>query len=150
MASLLFNYPLTTRMHDIDAAGVMFFARFFYHIHDAYEEFLNHHGQSIKHILSSEIILPISHTEADFKAPVFLNETIHIEISLQKIAADNFILNYQFIDSSGKIRAAVQTHHVCLNSNSKQRQTLPEAIHQLLTKGYNLKNTDKQVIMTKI
>ncbi|MCU7940899.1 MAG: hypothetical protein KZQ74_14675 [gamma proteobacterium symbiont of Bathyaustriella thionipta] len=70
MASLLFNYSFTTRIHDIDAAGVMFFARFFYHIHDAYEDFLNHQAQSIKQILNSDFILPISHTEANFKAPI--------------------------------------------------------------------------------
>ena len=132
MASLLFNYSFTTRMHDIDAAGVMFFARFFYHIHDAYEDFLTQKAQSIKQILNSDIILPISHTEADFKAPVVLNETLNIEIYLQKIERDGFILNYQFIDSEKKIRASAQTQHVCLDSKSKQRKSLPESLQQML------------------
>ncbi|MCU7800318.1 MAG: acyl-CoA thioesterase [gamma proteobacterium symbiont of Lucinoma myriamae] len=132
MASLPFNYSFTTRIHDIDVAGVMFFARFFYHIHDAYEDFLNHQAQSIKQILNSNFILPISHTEADFKAPIVLNETITIEISLHKIEVEEFILSYQFLDSTGKIRSTSLTHHVCLDSNSKQRKTLPASIHQLL------------------
>ena len=132
MASLLFKYSFTTRMHDIDAAGIMFFARFFYHIHDAYEDFLNHQAQSIEKILNSDFILPISHTEANFKAPIVLNETINIEIFLQEIEAEGFILSYQFLDSSGKIRASALTHHVCLDSKSKQRITLPVSIHQLI------------------
>ena len=121
MASLLFNYSFTTRMHDIDAAGIMFFARFFFHIHDAYEDFLNHHSQSINKILNSDIILPIRHTEANFKSPIELNETINIKIFLQKIDQTEFILSYQFVDSSANIRANAHTHHVCLNSHNKQR-----------------------------
>jgi len=132
MASLLFNYSFTTRMHDIDAAGIMFFARFFFHIHDAYEDFLEHQSQSIKQILDSDFILPISHTEADFKAPVVLNETLNIEIYLQTIESDGFILNYQFIDSEKKIRASAQTCHICLDRNSKQRKLLPGSLQQLL------------------
>ena len=132
MASLLFNYSFTTRMHDIDAAGIMFFARFFFHIHDAYEDFLEHQSQSIKQILDSDFILPISHTEADFKAPILLNETINIKIFLQKIEHDGFILTYQFLDLSEKIRATALTHHVCMDSDSKQRKLLPRSIHELL------------------
>lgn len=132
--NLLFKYTFTTRIHDIDAAGVMFFARFFYHIHDAYESFLHHHQFGIEQILKTDFVLPISHTEADFKAPVFLNESLNIEVFLQQIEEGEFTLYYHLTDSDKKIRATALTHHVCLNKNNKTRSHLPKTIINLLTK----------------
>lgn len=133
MAALLFNYSFTTRIHDIDAAGVMFFARYFYHIHDAYEEFLNQRAINIKQLLNSDTLIPIRHTETDFKAPIVLNETIHIEISLLEMTEEHFILHYHLTDAAGKTRAKAITHHVCLDKYSRQRKTLPDSIQQLLS-----------------
>lgn len=132
-SSPIFHYQFITRIHDIDAAGVMFFGRFFYHIHDAYESFLNHHQLGISDILKTEYILPISHTEADYKAPIFLNEQISIEIFLQDIKDNEFILNYRLIDTKEIIRATAITQHICLNKSTKKRTELPESIVSILT-----------------
>ena len=135
MASLLYKYSFTTRLYDIDAAGVVFFARFLYFAHDAYETFLEHHKQSVKNILNSDFILPICHTEADFKTPVFLNESITIEISLQDINETEFTLSYHFLDKAKKLRATALTKHVCVDKNMFSRKTLPHSIRSLLNSG---------------
>jgi len=132
MAGLLFSSTFTARMHDIDAAGVMFFGRFFYYIHDAYEAFLNQHSLSIKQLLDTAVLLPISHTEADFKVPIILNEQITIEIYLQEMKEQEFILHYLLLDTSEKIKATALTHHICLDGDSKQRNALPQSIHSIL------------------
>ncbi|MCW8933025.1 MAG: acyl-CoA thioesterase [Gammaproteobacteria bacterium] len=128
----LFKYEFTTRIHDIDAAGVVFFARNLYHVHDAYEAFLNQHEQSIATMLKSDFILPISHTEAYFKAPVFLNETITIEIFTKEIKEDEFILNYQFINQSERVCTTASTHHVCIDKLTQEIKKLPDFIRTLL------------------
>ena len=133
----LFRYEFTTRIHDIDAAGVLFFARSLYHAHDAYEAFLNQHKQSIAAMLGSDFILPISHTEADFKAPVLLNENIIIEIFCQEIKEDEFSLRYQFLDNNNKIRLTSLTRHICLDSSTRKRKKLPESIRSILTADNN-------------
>ena len=128
----LFCYSFTTRIHDIDAAGVMFYGRIFYHIHDAYEDFLNHHQSGIDKLLKTEIILPISHTEASFKAPVFLNEEIDIEIFLQQFKGQEFSFFYQLVDKKRIVRATAITQHICLNRISKKRQNLPDIMKNVL------------------
>lgn len=128
----LFKYEFTTRIHDIDAAGVLFFARNLYHAHDAYEAFLNHKQQSISTMLNSDFILPISHTEANFKAPVFLNDRITIEIHLNEIKEDEFALDYQFINQIEIVCSTALTRHVCIDSNTHKRTSLPESIRSLL------------------
>ncbi len=128
----LFSYEFVTRIHDIDAAGVLFFARTLYHAHDAYEDFLSHHKQSIATMLKADFILPISHTEADFKIPVLLNEVILIKVCLNDIKEDEFSLDYQFINQTNKVCSTALTHHVCLDSKTHQRKKLPESIVALL------------------
>lgn len=119
-------------MHDIDAAGVLFFARTLYYAHDAYEAFLEHHKQPIAAILKSDFILPISHTEAHFKIPVLLNEKMTIEIHLSNIKKDEFSLNYYFINKTNKTCSTALTCHVCLDSMTHTRKNLPGSIVSLL------------------
>lgn len=119
-------------MHDIDAAGVVFFARIFYYAHDAYETFLNSHEQSINHILDSDCILPVTHVEADFIAPIYLNEQLVIDIYAQDVKESEFSLSYYFVDESGSVRATALTQHVCLQSQTRIRQTLPNSIRHIL------------------
>ena len=133
----LFRYTFTTRIHDIDAAGVLFFARSLYYAHDAYEAFLNHNNQSIAAMLKADFILPISHTEADFKTPVALNEIITIEIFCHELKENEFSLSYQFINSSHKISSTALTRHICLDSSTRKRKNLPEPIRSLLISNNN-------------
>jgi len=137
LSNSLFSYEFITRIHDIDAAGVLFFARSLYHAHDAYEAFLNHHKQSVAAILDSDFILPISHTEADFNAPVFLNEIIIIELFCHEIKENEFSLSYQFLDNNNKIRLTSLTRHICLDSNTRKRKKLPESIRSILITDNN-------------
>ncbi len=132
MASSLFSSTITTRIHDIDAAGVVFYAQIFYFAHNAYEDFLNHHQQGIKKILKSDYSLPIKHTEADFKAPIFLNECITIEITLHELKESEFTLNYSLSDVSGNTRVTALTQHICLDRNTKKRKNLPAAMRSIL------------------
>ena len=142
----LFKYEFTTRLHDIDAAGVLFFAQTLYYVHDAYEAFLNHNNHSIAVILSSDFILPISHAEADFKTPVLLNENIIIEIFFHDIKEDEFSLFYQLTKQSNKqsnkICSTALTRHVCLNSNTHKRTSLPDSILSFLLQK---KNTPRKI-----
>ena len=132
MASSLFSSTITTRLHDIDAAGVVFYAQIFYFAHNAYEDFLNHQQQGIKKILNSDYILPIKHTEADFKAPILLNESITIEITLLDLKENEFTLSYNLFDTSGNTRATALTQHICLDRNTKKRKNLPDTIRSML------------------
>ncbi len=129
----LYRYSFTTRIHDIDAAGVVFFARVFYYAHDAYEAFLNHHNLSINKILDSNFLLPISKTNADFKSPFFINTEIYIEIFTQQIDKSEFKLAFNFLDKSGKIKAIVSTTHVCIDKKTHKRIALPNEVLGILS-----------------
>lgn len=125
-------YAFTTKFHDIDAAGVVFYARFFYYAHDAYEELLESQGNSIKSIISSGIILPIKQTQASFKAPISLNEKIIVKISVIEILETEFTLTYNFLDIKGKEKALLTTQHICLDMKTRKRTPLAGKIIKIL------------------
>jgi 1,4-dihydroxy-2-naphthoyl-CoA hydrolase len=129
----IFQYSLTVRMHDIDAAGVLFFAQNLYYTHDAYESFLNHHQQSINQLIQNNYLLPIKHTSADFKAPVFLNEQLTIQLFVDSIKETEFTLSYQFLNAKNVITATTLTQHVCLDQHNRKRTPLPQSILNLLS-----------------
>ncbi len=128
MAALLFETKLCTRMHDIDAAGVVFYARYFYFAHNAYEDWLDSRPYTISRILDSGRILPIVHTEADFKAPIALNENIVIKLFLTEKREHSFALEYQFYNTQDELKAVIQTVHVCLDANSRKKISLPSEL----------------------
>jgi YbgC/YbaW family acyl-CoA thioester hydrolase len=124
----LFRSSFTSRMHDIDAAGVMFFAKYYYYAHDAYETYLNKQDLSISQLLKSNVALPIKYSSANFIAPIMINEEIIIEIETAEILETEFTLNYLFSDQSGKSRAELISRHVCINYLTKKRVTLPKKL----------------------
>lgn len=126
MAQLLFKTELTTKMHDIDAAGVMFFGRYFYYAHDTYEQYLNKQKKSISDLISSNKLLPIVHSEADFKTSIGLNETIGITLYLAKKTAHSYTLEYHFYNKGDEITAIVKTVHVCIDKINHTKKTLPD------------------------
>ena len=125
MAALLYKTKLCTRIHDIDAAGVVFYARYFYFAHNAYEDWLDSRQYTISRILDSGCILPIVHTEADFKAPIGLNEDIVIKLFLTEKREYSFALEYQFYNIQDELKAVLQTTHIYLDAKSRNRITLP-------------------------
>ena len=65
-----YNYHFTTTIHDIDAAGVLFFAHLYRHAHDAYETFMSDIGFSLDEIIRNNSKLPLVHSEAEFLQPI--------------------------------------------------------------------------------
>lgn len=135
MQKVVSKYSFTSRLHDIDAAGFMFYARSFYHLHDAYEEMLNEHNLKISDILKGQSLFPISYAEADFKAPIKLNQFITIEIVQAELEADRFTLRYDFKNEQGKTVITALTRHVCIDKKSHKATALPEEWVKLLTGG---------------
>ena len=67
----VYVYPHRGRFQDIDAAGILFFARNFDYFHDAYLAFLEHLEMPLhEHLDGAEFVIPLVHAEADFAKPI--------------------------------------------------------------------------------
>lgn len=128
-----YSYDFTVRLHDIDAAGVVFFAYLYRHAHDAYEAFMSDIGFSLEKLIAEKKRLPIVHGEADMQHPIRQGEKINVQLQIQRIGRSSFSVIYLFIDQKNRQRASVSTTHVHLDKSGQKSEALPETLMTALT-----------------
>ena len=123
----MFTYKTSIRLHQTDAAGLLFFAQQFALAHDAYETFVESIGFSFDHaIRSSEFLLPIVHAEADYKIPMRVGDKITVTMRLAQIGTTSFVLDYELSNASGATVGTVKTVHVWTDRATMQKTMLPD------------------------
>ena len=69
----MYTYATSVKLHDTDAAGLLFFAHQLTMVHDAYESFMESAGFSLGRVIrESDFLIAIVHTEADFTSPLYV------------------------------------------------------------------------------
>ena len=128
----MFRYVTQLNLRDTDAAGVAFFAAYYAIAHDAYEAYLRQAGCPLSSWLA-EVHLPIVHSEADYKAPLRLDDPLEVFVSCTRLGERSFTMSYDFI-SLQKQLARLHTVHVAVASSTDASQavSLPSALREAL------------------
>src|SRR5580698_4219787 len=130
----MFTYKTKIRLHDTDAAGIIFFANQFKIVHDAYEDLLEKFGWSFEKMLKgTNYFLPIVHAESDYLTPVFVGDKIVVAIKVGHIGNTSFSFEYTLKRGKTLVGTA-KTVHVTINQKSRQKITLPPALRRALEK----------------
>ena len=99
------------RFEEVDAAGIVFFARFFHYAHEAMEVFFSDvDGGYAGLILHRKIGLPAVKTAAEFFSPLKYGDVVRIETSATRIGTKSADLRYEL--STASRRSAIVTHTV--------------------------------------
>ena len=111
----MFKYTTKIRLHDTDAAGIIFFANQLKIVHDAYEDLLEKFGWSFEKMLKgTNYFLPIVNAESDYKTPVFVGDKITIAIKVGHIGKTS--LSFEYTLKRGKtLVGTAKTVHVAIN-----------------------------------
>lgn len=132
MTAPAFHHAFTVQLHDIDAAGILFFGHLFRHAHDAYEAFMATIGFSLPRLIQDgDCLLPLVHAEADYLQPMRHGELIQVELSVQRIGDRAFTLQYRFLDETGRDKARGSTVHAHLGPVGASAP-LPKALVEAL------------------
>ncbi len=124
---------LTVRLHDTDAAGILFFASQFLYIHDAYEELLQLIGLPVASILRDEpFILPIVHAEAQYFSPLQVGDEITVALQVGSIGVTSFVLVFDLFTADDKLVGKAKTVHVAVNKQTQNKIVLPEKLGHAL------------------
>ncbi|MBF0503532.1 MAG: acyl-CoA thioesterase [Candidatus Omnitrophica bacterium] len=133
----MFVYKTQIRLHDTDAAGIIFFANQFKLIHDAYEQLMEKSGWSFQRIFKAGLFfLPVVHAESDFKAPLFTGDKIAVTIKVGHIGNTSFVLEYM-LKRSKKLIGTAKTVHVAINPKTRKKIPLPSYLIRILEKYQN-------------
>lgn len=128
----MFTYKTQIRLHDTDAAGLLFFANQLVLVHDAYEKLLSKIGFSFEAMLKKRgYFLPIVHIESDYKAPLFVGDDIAIKVKVSHIGTSSFTFVYE-IHSKNKLVGTAKTVHVTINKATKKKIPLPKDFRSAL------------------
>ena len=131
MAVLTDSY--TIRLHDTDAAGILFFANQFRIAHDIYERFMNESGFCFRdRFASRDFIIPIVHAEADFAKSLAVGDTIEVSLSVASVGDTSFTLDYLLTGRDGERAGTVTTVHVTVDPATMKKVPLPDRFRRVL------------------
>ena len=129
----MFTYNTQIRLHDTDAAGLIFFANQFKIIHDAYELLLEKFGFSFPQMLTGgKYFLPIVRAEADYKAPLFVGDKITVTVRVGHIGTSSFSFAYIIRNARKMIVGTAKTVHVTINPKTNTKVPLPALLRKAL------------------
>jgi len=119
----MFTKNLRINFYDTDAAGILFFGNLFKLAHQVYELFLEEISPE-RNFFDDELLLPIIHSEADYKAPLKAGEKIEVQLFVSKLKSSSFELTYLFL-SNNTLKASAKTVHVSVDRQKFQKVNLP-------------------------
>ena len=131
----MFTYKTAIKLHETDAAGLLFFSHQFKLMHDAYEALLESWGFGFAVlILGKDYFLPIVHAESDFKAPLFVGDRLTIEVKLARLGNTSFTFSYTLRDQKKKVVGTGKTVHVTIDKKTRTKIPLPSDMRATLKK----------------
>jgi len=129
----------TVRFGDTDAAGVVHFHEMFRWCHETWEESLEKYGIVLLEIFPTtkinscqlDVALPIVHCEANYFKPLYVGDTITIELNPEKLDESSFVLRFKLVKNSEDI-GSINIKHASINPITRERCTLSEQINMWL------------------
>ena len=134
----MFTATYTIRLHDTDAAGVIYFAAVLRIAHDVYEQFLEAHGESIRATLDGRTLAyPVVHAEADYRRPIRLGDRLSIRLDATRAGEGSFTTRYTFSNGQGEIAAEASLVHAAVDVTSGRPVPLPDAMVRIIIDGHS-------------
>ena len=128
-----FEHTVPIRLHDVDAAGIVFFARYFVLMHDAYELFLESLGYPMGPAIErGRYLIPIAEAHCRYHEPTRHGESITARLTIARLGRTSYTLKTPLIGSDGRPRATITTRHVCVDARTMRPAELPQPLSDAL------------------
>ena len=133
----MYCYKAKIKLHDTDAAGLLFFSHQFEIIHDAYESLLEKIGFGFAELIRHKnFFLPIVHAESDYKAPLFVGDVIDIQVIVENVGTTSFTFAYKLINSKKVLVGTARTVHVTVDNKTHKKIPLPQGMRKKIEALY--------------
>jgi 4-hydroxybenzoyl-CoA thioesterase len=128
------RYERPVRFEEVDAAGIVFFARFLNYAHEAMEAFFAPlDGGYVRLVMSRRIGVPAVHVECDFRSPLRYGDTVDIDVAVTHIGTRSFTLRYSYARATDGKHVATVTHVVATTDLDAMRAVpIPADVRALL------------------
>lgn len=131
----MFTYKTIVKLHETDAAGLLFFSQQFKLFHDAYEELLDRLGFGFSTLFKKKnYFLPIVHAAADYKKPLFVGDRLNIDVTVGHIGETSLSFTYRLLNDKKIVVGTGKTVHVAISRKTGKKIPLPKEIRTALKK----------------
>lgn len=132
----IFEWTQRVRFQDIDAAGIVFFARFFDYVHGAYEAWLGELGLPLARVLQGRLwAAPLRHVECDYFAPARFGDELCIVLARAAVEESEISLGWVVRNANRPAIAVVQTVHTFVDPATFRRVSVPSEVQAALRAG---------------
>lgn len=132
-AQAAFRHQFSVRLHDTDAAGVIFYGHLFRHAHDAYEAFMAELGFPLDRVVRDGLWqLPLVHAEADYLGAMRHGDRVTAVVTVARLGRRAFTLAYRFCDPADRTLATARTVHAYIDADTRANSELPPALRTAL------------------
>lgn len=124
------------RFEDIDAAGIVFFARFLNYAHDAMERFFDEvPGGYAGLIVDRKVGFPAVHVTSDFTSPLRYGDVARIEGTVTKLGTTACHFDFVVRRAKDAVLVAKMKHvHVCSDLTTVTKLPIPADVRAALEK----------------
>ncbi|MDB5216035.1 MAG: 4-hydroxybenzoyl-CoA thioesterase family active site protein [Myxococcaceae bacterium] len=132
----MITHDRSVRFEDVDAAGIVFFARFFGYCHDAMERFFDDvPGGYAALTMKRKVGFPSVHASADFKAPIGYGDIARIEATITKLGTTSCHFRFEMTRARDGAHVATMSHvHVCTDLVTMTKLPFPADVRAALAK----------------
>ncbi len=121
----MFTYERHVRFEEVDAARIVFFARFLHYAHEAMEALLGGlEGGYVRLVNDRRIGMPAVHVSCDFMAPLRFGDVALIEVRVPRIGNKSVTYRYEFIRKGDGVHAAT-VEHICAVTDLEAMRAVP-------------------------
>jgi 1,4-dihydroxy-2-naphthoyl-CoA hydrolase len=114
-------YKTDIKLHDTDAAGLMFFGSQLKIINDSLNVFLAPFGFGYGELFKTKsFYFPVVHVESDYKSSLFVGDPIEVHTRLDKIGQTSLTFSYKILGPHNKLAGTASTVHVTVDKSYKK------------------------------
>jgi 4-hydroxybenzoyl-CoA thioesterase len=129
----MLTHERAVRFEDVDAAGIVFFARFLNYCHEAMERFFDGIPDGyVGLIRTRKVGFPAVHVEADFRAPLRYGDVANIAVTVPRVGTTSCTFRYVFRRADGADVAAIEHVVVSTDLTTMTKMPLPPDCRALL------------------
>ncbi|MBK6690947.1 MAG: acyl-CoA thioesterase [Myxococcales bacterium] len=130
----MFAYERKVHFEDVDAAGIVFFARYLNYCHEAMEAFFGPlEGGYERLITERHIGLPAVHVEVDYRGPLRYGDQVTLHVTIPHVGRSSTKLKYDFFRKRDGAHVATVVHTCAVSDLTILKSiTIPDDMRALL------------------
>jgi 4-hydroxybenzoyl-CoA thioesterase len=121
-----FVFEHRVRVEEVDAAGIVFFPRYFQWCHQAMATMLDAiEGGYAKFFFARRIGFPTVHAEADYRSPLRYGDAVRIDVVVERIGLSSCTLRFDLHRVGEDPRQVAVVRHVVVASDIDAMRSTP-------------------------